>query len=659
MPTDSGGGPLRTRFRLAALLWAFLIALSTATRILLLVLHGTWPGPIDLGLVAVSGLLLDVLASLWLVAPFVLALTFVPASWLRRPTVRAIGWSLVGAFVFGMLFVLAAEVAFFEEFDSRFNFVAVNYLLYPTEVFTNIWESYPTGWILAGIAVSTIPAVLLIRRLVLRPRPEPIRLPHRLAVLAGYAILLAGLTWLVPSEFSRVTGNRVLDEIADNGPHAFWLALLGHDAQYHGFYPEQPLGEVYPRLQQLVEDPSWPGSSHAAELLDGPRPHNVVVVLEESLGAEFIGALGAEGGGWTPEYDTLTEQGVLWTNAYSTGNRTIRAIEATTLSIPPLPGVSLVQRARSESLRTLPEILREHGYQTEFVYGGRALFDGMGSYLGSNGVERIVDQNDFPSDTFHTAWGVADEAIFDRALTEMDRLEADGRPFYTLVLSVSNHRPYQFPTDHVEVRHDVKGRINAVRYADWALGDFLRKASGHRFFNDTLFVLMGDHGARVYGSARIPLPSYHVPILFLAPGSLPPERVGTLASSMDVAPTVLAWLGIDEETSFFGHPVLDERSDGRALMTHNNEIALLRDGRMAVLGIHGSAEVFGCDEKLEGCDRPEPAGSQDDVRLLRDAIAYYEGADALYRRNRLRRDAPPVFSAEKLLADDGPVPAGG
>ena len=130
----------------------------------------------------------------------------------------------------------------------------------------------------------------------------------------------------------------------------------------------------------------------------------------------------------TPQIDALAEEGTLLTHAYSTGNRTIRAIEATTSSLPPLPGVSIVRRPQSEDLFTLPALLRARGYQTLFVYGGRALFDGMGGYLRHNGVDRIVEQKDFPDGTFKTAWGVADEAIFDRALTEMDGLHATGQP---------------------------------------------------------------------------------------------------------------------------------------------------------------------------------------------------------------------------------------
>jgi phosphoglycerol transferase MdoB-like AlkP superfamily enzyme len=292
--------------------------------------------------------------------------------------------------------------------------------------------------------------------------------------------------------------------------------------------------------------------------------------------------------------------------------------------------VSIVRRPQSENLFTLPAVLREHGYRTLFVYGGRALFDGMGRYLTHNGVDRVVEQSDYPAGTFSTAWGVADEAIFERALAEMDAMEATGRPFYSLVLSVSNHRPFRFPTDQIRPDPALRGRENAVRYADHALGEFVEAARSHRFFDHTLFVLMGDHGARVYGAAEIPLASYEVPILFFAPGLLAPGRLDTLASSLDVPPSILGRLGFDYESRFFGHDLftVDPRR-GRALMTHNTEVALLQGERIAVLGLRGSGRVFAVEgERLRPVDLSSDRGAR---RLLRDAVAYYYGADLEYR----------------------------
>lgn len=380
---------------------------------------------------------------------------------------------------------------------------------------------------------------------------------------------------------------------------------------------------------------------------------NVVMILEESLGSNFIGALNPrDTPSLTPSYDSLAEEGLMLTRAYSTGNRTIRALEATTSSLPPLPGISIVRRPQSVDLFTLPNVLRANGYATAFIYGGRALFDGMGRYMLSNGMEKVIEQGDYPSGLFTTAWGVADEAIFDRTLVEMDLLHAAGTPFFHLVLSVSNHRPYTYPRGRIPENPDEHRRVFAVRYADWALGRFMREVRSRPYFDNTLFVLMGDHGARVYGAAEIPLASYEIPVVFYAPSIIPPGgRVGTLASSIDIAPTVLGLLGLDYESKFFGRDLFGGgTAPGRALMTHNSKLALMRGSRMAVLGLRGSIDLYDVDSvgTQTRVTKADPA----DRELIEDAIAYFSGADRLYRRGAYQF-APRPTRKELAISSPG------
>ena len=260
----------------------------------------------------------------------------------------------------------------------------------------------------------------------------------------------------------------------------------------------------------------------------------------------------------------------------------------------------------------------------------------MGPYLAANGIQRIVEQADFPADEFSTAWGVSDQAILDRALTEMDAMAETGRPFFTMVLSVSNHRPYAYPPGTIEPLPGLKRRHNVVRYADWAIGQFFRAARQRSFYDHTLFVVMGDHGARVYGAATIPLASYEVPILMVAPGLLPKgTRIDTLASSLDVPPTILALLGLSYPSRFFGHDLLHTPpADGRALFVHNGDIALMRNGQIAVLGLRRRV-----DRGLRR--RARRAATSAGRRMPRrrrhagssnDAITYFQSADHLVRR---------------------------
>lgn len=630
------------RWRAAAIAVAVVFGSSLLTRVAL-----TWAESLERTLrgedilrAFAAGALADLEVALWLSAPLFLFLAVLPERRLRSRGTRfllALGLSLALAVT---LFMGVAEFFFFQEFDGRFNFVAVDYLLYPNEVVGNIWQSYPTGWVLAGIGLAAAAGFLLFRR-ILRPSPRPGGGgAHRAMVPTLYAAAL-GLSAFVPSDrVARFSADRVVNEIAGNGYHSFWSALLGQDAPYEGLYRSAGSAHAnFTRLRRLLSekatDPSSfsPGSTlRHIHPLRPPRRANVVLVLEESLGAEFVGELRAGAKTLTPELDALVPQGTFLTRAYSTGNRTIRALEATSASLPPLPGISIVRRKNSRNLFTLPEILKARGYRTLFVYGGRALFDGMGRYMRANGVERVVEQSDFPKDTFRTAWGVCDEAIFDRALAEMDALHQSGQPFYTVILTVSNHRPFLYPTGRISADPARRKRANAVQYADYALGRFVREARRRAFFDDTLFVFMGDHGARVYGAAKIPMPSYEVPILFFAPGFVPAGvRVPTLASAMDVPPTILGLLGVEYGSKFFGRDVLAlDRTEGRAPLTHNNEIALLEGNYLAILGLRGSASLYRYDRTAETLV-PQSVAKPGNLSPIEDAVAYYEGADRLYR----------------------------
>jgi len=647
-----------SRFRFAFVWIGFLWTLFLITRLVLLgVQHVPTQNGLGLALAALgSGALLDFLAALWAALPLMLYLTLLPERWFARRWQRIL--LHVGLFlaIFGALFIAVVELFFFLEFNGRFNFVAVDYLMFPTEVADNIWQSYPTGKIVAALLVVTIGLLAALRRPIAKAWNEPAGLRRRLLGFGVYLAVALALAFGLPSSLAEVSADRAVNQIAANGYLSFVAALVGSNASYEGLYATRPDAQVFPRLHRLLTEPATePGTFapkstlRAVRGLAPPRPWNVVVVLEESLGSEFIGALHPRPVSLTPRFDALTREGTLLTHAYSTGNRTIRAIEATTSSLPPLPGISVVRRPASKNLFTLPGLLRERGYETLWVYGGRALFDGMGGYLTHNGVDRIFEQKDYPEGTFTTAWGAADESIFDQALRQMDGFESAGKPFYTLVLSVSNHRPYTFPDGPIRPDPKLKRRENVVRYADWALGRFIEQAKGHAFYDHTLFVLMGDHGARVYGAEAIPLPSYEVPILFLAPGLVPAgQRIDTLASSLDLPPTILGLLGLSYESRFFGHDVFripPER--GRALMTHNNEIALMRGGRIAVLGLQGRTSLFsvGADDQFVPIPRPDREGHE----LIEDAIAYYDGADQLYRTGGylLPTPAAPVAEAKK------------
>lgn len=302
-------------------------------------------------------------------------------------------------------------------------------------------------------------------------------------------------------------------------------------------------------------------------------------------------------------------------------------------SFPPIPGQSVVRRPGGEHIFTLPSLLKSFDYQTAFIYGGYSYFDNMGRFASTNGFDRVIDRTELHKKSFTTIWGVCDEDLFDNSLAILDTMQAAGKPFFALLLTVSNHSPYTFPDGRINTDPNEHTRENAVRYADYALAKFLHDAELHAYFDSTIFVVLGDHGARVYGSQQIPMDSYRIPVLFYAPRILPRgERLATLGSQIDVAPTIMGILRQSYASQFFGHDLLSGRVEERAYMSHNRDVALLRDNRMAVLGIQSEVELFNRDS-ISGAFTP--LSPYTDTALVNDAIGTYQSAYYLYQHHSL------------------------
>src|SRR5207248_2896634 len=299
----------------------------------------------------------------------------------------------------------------------------------------------------------------------------------------------------------------------------------------------------------------------------------------------------------------------------------------------------------SQNVETIARVLKRDGYETVFLYGGRGVFDGMRAFALNNGYDRFLEQKHFAHPTFTTIWGVCDEDIFQRALEEFRALSAAGKPFCGTILSVSNHKPYTYPPGRIAEDPAKRLRNHAVKYSDYALGQFFKAAKKEPFYTNTIFVVVADHGARVYGSQSIPIHSYEIPLLIAGPAVVKrPTQVGHLGCSLDVAPTVLGLLGRPYETLFFGRDLLHSPPEGgRVLLNHNRDVGLFRQDRMVVLGINKAVEYYHGNPKAESMHRM-PGPDDIDLEVEKDATALYQMADELYTRERFAVSRPgPVL----------------
>ncbi|BCR06353.1 sulfatase [Desulfuromonas versatilis] len=594
-------------------------------------------GLAEMGPILLFGLVNDLIALLYVNAPAACYLLLVPGRLLRAPWHRRLVAVGVFATLFAMLYLGAAEYFFFEEFDSRFNLVAVDYLIYPHEVLVNIWDSYPVlPVVLADLAV----AGLLFRRLwpmVKQSLAAPQRFADRLKLIGVYALILSLAAVRFSTDSFAFSSNRVSNQLACNGISSLFRAFRTNELSYDAFYRTLDHERAFRLVRENLSADGDGFNSPQLEDLDrshAARPEglgrmNVVVIVEESLSAKYVGVYG-DGSDLTPNFDRLSRAGLLFDHAYATGTRTVRGLEAITTSLPPIPSESILKRPGSEGIANWGEVMRENGYRTSFLYGGYGYFDNMNHFYQSNGFS-ISDRTEIPQPRFANIWGVSDEDLFDHAMDYFDGIHGQGEPFFSIIMTTSNHKPFTFPSGVEGIPAKGGGRRDGVRYADYALGRFFDQSPVHPWFENTLFVIVADHCARVYGRAQVPVRNYEIPLLLYAPGRLAAGRIETATSQIDIAPTVLGLLGLPYTAPFYGRDVLAERAgSGRPIMlNHNHDVALFQDERLVVLGLNRQAQVFDYDREQ---NRQLPAA--DDPALVDLATAYYQTAFELFKAHR-------------------------
>ena len=623
------------RYRPLAWLGVAFLAVSFLTRLALLLATGSGV-PASAGtwwyLFGV-GLGYDLLTFLYLGTPLLLLLWLLPRRWLaRRP-----GSALVGAacllLLFAILFVAASEWTFWEEFQSRFNFIAVDYLVYTTEVIGNIRQSYPVGWILAAIAGVGLAAFVATRRW-RAVRHDSARFGARTLVAGAWLATAVLGTWLVTGEMKDRTGNTYVNELAGNGIYQFFAAYRGASLDYDRFYRSLPLDEAFAQVRRSLATPdaTFDGDSGIARHIHNAAPErrlNVVLISVESLSAEYSGTYGRVPS-LTPGLDALDRDSLVFGNLYASGTRTVRGLEALALSVPPTPGESIVKREHNEGLFSLADVFNAKGYVSQFLYGGYGAFDNMNEFFGSNGYE-VHDRTGIGARAIHheNIWGVADEDLYTMALGVFDRDHAAGKPFFAHIMTTSNHRPYTFPEGRGPWPQGK--RESAVAYTDWAIGDFLRRARAKPWFKDTLFVVTADHCASSAGIAALPVFRYHIPMWVYSPGNIAPGRFDALMGQVDIGPTLLGLLGMDYDSRFYGIDVF-QRAPGRAYVGTYQLLGYLQPGRLVQLAPHRRVDTVRPSNEF---DEPQPPLPEDPAATLQ-AVADYQTAAYRFSKGLMR-----------------------
>jgi len=493
--------------------------------------------------------------------------------------------------------VEASTPAFITQYDVRPNRLFIEYLDYPQEVFSMLLHGHLFAMI-STLIIATLSCVFAYRFI-----NAAFSKQQNAKTVSQVVILVTTLLVCLISARGTVShrplnpalvyfsSDSLVNSLALNSTYsvAFAIKSMGNEKNASSLYGTMPRDEILQTVKQAAYKQQFitekiPTLANNTPFNTG-KQKNLVIILEESLGARFVGELG--GIGVTPELDKLYQQGWGFDNLYATGTRSVRGIEAVTTGFTPSPSRSVVKLSKSQrNFFSLADVLTRTGYTTQFIYGGESHFDNMKSFFLGNGFSDIVDINDMQNPEFISSWGASDEDLFNQADIELSELNKSGKPFFSLVFTSSNHDPFDIPEGKVTLPegHDPENykRDLAIKYADYALGKFIAKAKTQDYWQDTVFLVVADHDVRVFGSEPVPLKSFHIPAVILN-SDMDAKRDTRLFSQIDLPVTLLSLLGVEQATPMLGYDLTQQYPVERAMMQYYDNFAYVENGEAVIL----------------------------------------------------------------------------
>ena len=579
------------------------------------------------------GLFYDIIVASFFCIPVALYCWLMKDSWYRRR------WNRVPLFILFFLIILilvisaGAEIIFWDEFNVRFNFIAVDYLIYTTEVLGNIWESYNIPLIASGFVIATILLLLLFRRKIIASQYVKMRLGKRTIFFLLFLLLPAAGYFLVNNGFKNTSSNNYVNELGGNGIYEFGAAYWHNAIDYNKFYQGNDDKKNIAVLRNMLQAPGTVFTNNDSLSIerrisaDSPEHKwNIVLISVESLSGDYLKYFGNQEN-ITPYLDSLIPHSLFFKNFYASGTRTVRGLEALSLAIPPTPGQSIVRRPGNENMFSMGNVLKDKGYDVKFIYGGNSFFDNMGYFYSHNGYD-VIDKSDIPANKIYneTSWGVADEIAFNVVLDECDKSYQNNKLFFNHIMTVSNHRPYTYPEGRIDIPPTTQSIQGAVKYTDYAINKFLKDAGKKPWFNNTLFVIVADHCSKSAGKTDLPANRYHIPCFIYSPSLVKPTMEDRFTSQVDLAPTILGLMNLNYTSRFMGYDIYKvPAANDRLFISTYQDMGYIKNDTLVILSPQKKINMYKIDFKT-GLN--QKIGESENLK--NEAIAWYQGASFLF-----------------------------
>lgn len=600
-----------------------------------------------------TGLFFDIGAVTFISLPAILYYTIMPNKWVGSWVDKSLIWFFTSITIFILVFTFFAEITFWDEFKTRFNFIAVDYLIYTHEVVANINQSYPLPILVGGVLLLTAFVLFIFykRKAFFKTFTQKATASQRFSFLGAAILIVLIYTSVITNSQAEWSSNRYNSEISKNGIYSFFAAFRNNQMEYTEFYTsihnDKAFGIIKNKLKATDSQFTGKGFSihrNVTDSLPSDENKNVVFILVESLSASFMNEFGNQEH-ITPFLDSLAQKSVFFENLYATGTRTVRGMEAVTLCIPPTPGQSIVKRPENSNLYTVNNVFKSKGYDCNFFYGGDGYFDNMNAYFGGNGfsiydrgrgsvlsdkIKTTRNNIDDSEVTFENAWGICDEDIFNKMLKVADKQYQSKQPFFNFVMTTSNHRPYSYPAGKIDIPPGT-GRPGAVKYTDFAIRELFKKASTKPWFKNTVFVIIADHCASSAGKDEIDVANYHIPAFIVNMPQDKNQKITKQCSQIDLFPTLFSLMNWNYESDFFGKNVLDSQFEERSLMGTYRKLVLMKQDKVMILSDQ-KKQAFYTWKKEDNSLIPLPM----EQSFLNETISWYQTADYLFTNKLLK-----------------------